>query len=311
MANKYHRPAGRSSYELEQYILSLEQRLDPSIRVEEIVRLSSTTASTDDLPEGSSNLYFTNERVDDRVDALITDGHGVDTTYDDTAGTLTVAVDESELDHSLLGSLNSTDYTHLTAANHTDLTDGNATTLHKHSHTNLDDIGTTTHANLDIHVGLTKLNAHGNAADAICSFDSGLDVGADSAKARFGTGDDMSISYDGTKGIIKVDEVAASDLQVECGTDKTVVLTEVVWDDMRVTPGSFDRPGISDPDIVAYDVNAGGISTYLWEFAKNDIASFTVQLPHSYKQGEDISVHIHWTPGARATRKTGLRWDGR
>lgn len=46
--------------------------------------------STTDLAEGS-NLYFTNERVDDRVAALMTQGTGMTLTYDDTAGTLTVA----------------------------------------------------------------------------------------------------------------------------------------------------------------------------------------------------------------------------
>jgi len=34
----------------------------------------------------------------------------------------------------------------------TDLTDGGATTLHKHSHTGLDDIGTTTHAQIDSYI---------------------------------------------------------------------------------------------------------------------------------------------------------------
>ena len=34
----------------------------------------------------------------------------------------------------------------------TDLTDGGATTLHKHSHTGLDDIGTTTHADIDTYI---------------------------------------------------------------------------------------------------------------------------------------------------------------
>jgi hypothetical protein len=48
--------------------------------------------STDNLTEGSTNLYFTNERVDDRVDALITDGTGVTSTYNDAAGTLTLAI---------------------------------------------------------------------------------------------------------------------------------------------------------------------------------------------------------------------------
>ena len=48
---------------------------------------------TDDLSEGSTNLYFTNERVDDRVAALLTEGDNVTLTYDDTAGTLTIATD--------------------------------------------------------------------------------------------------------------------------------------------------------------------------------------------------------------------------
>ncbi len=45
---------------------------------------------TDSLSEGSSNLYFTDERVDDRVNALLTEGTNVSLTYDDTANTLTI-----------------------------------------------------------------------------------------------------------------------------------------------------------------------------------------------------------------------------
>ena len=48
-------------------------------------------ANTDALSEGSSNLYHTSERVDDRVNALITEGTGITATYDDAAGTLTLA----------------------------------------------------------------------------------------------------------------------------------------------------------------------------------------------------------------------------
>ena len=49
--------------------------------------------NTDNLSEGSSNLYFTNERVDDRVNALIVDSDGIVATYDDSAGTLTLTTD--------------------------------------------------------------------------------------------------------------------------------------------------------------------------------------------------------------------------
>ena len=51
----------------------------------------ATKDNTDEITEGSSNLYFTNERVDDRVNALITAGTGITSTYDDAAGTLTLA----------------------------------------------------------------------------------------------------------------------------------------------------------------------------------------------------------------------------
>lgn len=46
--------------------------------------------STSDLAEGS-NLYFTNERVDDRVASLLQAGANITLTYDDTLNTLTVA----------------------------------------------------------------------------------------------------------------------------------------------------------------------------------------------------------------------------
>ena len=54
--------------------------------------------STDSLSEGSSNLYFTNERVDDRVGALITGGVNVTATYDDAAGTLEIKVPFENID---------------------------------------------------------------------------------------------------------------------------------------------------------------------------------------------------------------------
>lgn len=49
--------------------------------------------NTDNVSEGSSNLYFTNERVDDRVDALVTDGNGITTSYNDGSNTLTFTAD--------------------------------------------------------------------------------------------------------------------------------------------------------------------------------------------------------------------------
>lgn len=127
----------------------------------------------------------------------------------------------------------------------------------------------------------------------------GLKLLTDSAKVQFGTGTDMTVWYDGSTGQFKTSDVAPSDLVLTCGANKTMSLTNVVYDDIRINPGAFDRPGVADPAPVIYYPNAGGIGMYLYEFGIDDFVSFTVQMPHSYKAGQDIKVHLHWTPGDR------------
>ena len=63
--------------------------------------------TTDETAEGSNNLYFTNERVDDRVNALIIGGTNVTATYDDAANTLTISAAEGASGYNL--SSNDTD----------------------------------------------------------------------------------------------------------------------------------------------------------------------------------------------------------
>lgn len=77
------------------------------------------------------------------------------------------------------------------------------------------------------------------------------------------------------------------------------------WNDLRVQIGSLDRPGISDPAWTAVTPGGGAITTYLPEFAKNDFLTFTIQIPHTYVEGQDIYVHLHWTPGARGVAENG------
>ena len=52
---------------------------------------------TDALTEGSTNIYYTNERVDDRVAALIVGGTGITATYDDAGNMLTLSATQSDL----------------------------------------------------------------------------------------------------------------------------------------------------------------------------------------------------------------------
>ena len=51
---------------------------------------ANISLDTDDITE-ATNKYYTAERVDDQVNTLLTAGTGITKTYDDTAGTLTIA----------------------------------------------------------------------------------------------------------------------------------------------------------------------------------------------------------------------------
>ena len=53
--------------------------------------------NTDALTEGSTNLYFTDERVDDRVNNLFTAGTGITKVYDDAANTYTLTVTQADI----------------------------------------------------------------------------------------------------------------------------------------------------------------------------------------------------------------------
>ena len=72
-------------------------------------RLAQKT--TDNITEGFSNLFFTNERADDRISALIQNGTGLSWVYDDAAGTLTGTVSLSSFNTSQLSESGNLYYT--------------------------------------------------------------------------------------------------------------------------------------------------------------------------------------------------------
>ena len=74
----------------------------------------------------------------------------------------------------------------------------------------------------------------------------------DSKAIKLGAGVDMSVYYDGTSGYIKADLVAASDLHVSCGTDKTLVLDEPVYDDLQFAIAAGKVPAANAPTWEAF-----------------------------------------------------------
>jgi len=117
---------------------------------------------------------------------------------------------------------------------------------------------------------------------------------SDSAAIRFGAGTDMSVYYNGTNGIIDSSLVAASDLTVTCGAQKTIVLTNTVWMDANVG-GATLRGGSTNPPITQIVDNAGAnTGIYALGFNLNDEANGCIEIPHDYAEGTNLVFHLHW-----------------
>jgi hypothetical protein len=80
-------------------------------------------------------------------------------------------------------------------------------------------------------------------------------------------------------------------------SDGTVVFNgdATVWDDLRV-PGTSVQKGASAPDLVSF-LGAGNVMVNAFDGgATTEQVFFSIQLPHSYKEGSDITPHVHWSP---------------
>lgn len=148
---------------------------------------------------------------------------------------------------------------------------------------------------------------------------SDLRLDGDAYKLVLGEEQDASLYYDGTDVILTTDLQNASDFVVDCGTNKTLELTESVWDDLRI-PVTSGRIGASNPPTLTQfkDDGSGSVGVFTFAFADQANANneeqlwFAVQLPHAWKLGTNIEPHLHWGllvgGGANEFVKWGLEY---
>jgi hypothetical protein len=132
-----------------------------------------------------------------------------------------------------------------------------------------------------------------------CRFNTG-DVwfNGDSLKSVWGAGQDMEMYYDGTDGYLSTNVVTASDLYLACGTDKTLELTETVWQDIQFTVSSGRVPASNAPNFTTFTTNTKEYSFDPGEYIYLDAE----EMDHWWKEGTSVSIHIHvTTDGANAT----------
>ena len=109
-----------------------------------------------------------------------------------------------------------------------------------------------------------------------------------------GGGGICTLGRDGTDVVLDTTGTAASDLVLTCGADKTLELTTPVYTDLSVPASFISFGGVSDATEVAYKSGtAASFST-----SSDNTVYITLQLPHSYKEGTDLVLHIHWTVNA-------------
>ena len=113
---------------------------------------------------------------------------------------------------------------------------------------------------------------------------------ADSKKAYVGGGSDFSRFYDGADAWLKTDEVAASDLLIACGANKTIELQNVVWDDIQFVVESGRVSAANFPDWDAtFTTNTG-----CYKFDVNDFIDLgSNEMLHWWKEGTLVYPHIH------------------
>lgn len=102
----------------------------------------------------------------------------------------------------------------------------------------------------------------------------------------------MSSSQNGIE-IIDGPIVTSGDLEIRCPTDKTLVLTESVWDDIIILPSNL-RGGATPPSwTTAFQ---GGIYVMCFQNGSSDEVYGGFELPHDYKEGTALYPHLHWSP---------------
>ena len=184
---------------------------------------ANITLDLDDIAEASStptNLFFTNERVDDRVSALLIGGTGISKSYDDVNDQLTLGVDFSEFDTDNVteGSTNQY-YTSARSRGDISVTDsGGDGALSYNSTTGVITYTGPSAAETQNHISVTDLGGDGSLAysggvitytgpsslEARAHFSGGTGVTYNSASGQIAIGQDVATSSDVTFGEVTI-----------------------------------------------------------------------------------------------------------
>jgi len=84
-----------------------------------------------------------------------------------------------------------------------------------------------------------------------------------------------------------------------------ILYEDTFWDNIRVPMSAVKLGQTNPPGWITF--NGGDLVVLGFDDARKENVYFTVQLPHSYKEGTDLEAHIHWSP--ITTNGGNVMWD--
>lgn len=86
------------------------------------------------------------------------------------------------------------------------------------------------------------------------------------------------------------------DLEIDCGTDKTLYLKETVYNEF-IPSVSVLASGAASPDTVNHTIQSVVGAYYSFDgTATEERLTIKIELYHDYKEGSDIEIHVHAMP---------------
>jgi len=131
-----------------------------------------------------------------------------------------------------------------------------------------------------------QIIASGRSTWASPNLDSQLDI-----QVHNGTSMASRLKIDGDQIAITGDTTVEGDF----------TLLETYWEDVRVPLSATNRGSANAPDFAKFMDDGGGtpsqgVYTYLFNKNTEEEVYFEMQIPHAYKEGTDIEMHVHWSP---------------
>ncbi len=108
---------------------------------------------------------------------------------------------------------------------------------------------------------------------------------------------------------VKTDTSAPTDLTITTGAAKTLVLAEPVYKDINIAGYLLAKPASAAPGVDTFR-STGGVDTTIetLAFAEDEKVHGGFELQHDYKEGTDLTFHVHWQGIAAPSGTDNVQW---